>query len=126
MVKWNSISKYLCVVGSVLLLIIAVFHGSGLNYVSGLVQESDVSDLIKKIFPVLFILPTLQLIGFAILGWIASSMKQQANKVLIPIALFVLIDAFLGFYLGAIIPGLILMIPALLFGVVAWKKLDNN
>ena len=122
----NSVSKYLCITGSILLLVMAIFHGSGINYVNSLVQESDVSDLIKRIFHVLFILPTIQLIGFAIFGIVASFMKHQANRILVPLASLVLIDAFLGFYLGAVVPGIILMIPSVIFGVVAYVRRSSR
>ncbi len=117
----NKLSKILCVVGAVLLLIIAGFHGSGFSYVNDLVLSSDVSDLIKKIFPVLFILPTIQLIGLAAFGLMAPYMKEQSGKVLIALAILILVDAMLAFYLGANIPGVILVLPAVLFLFVVYR-----
>lgn len=103
-------------------MIIALFHGSGINYVSELVENSDADDLIKSIFPVLFILPTLQLLGLAIFGWVATTLKHQANKILIPLSLLVLADALLAFYLNATVPGIILLIPAALFMLSAYTN----
>ena len=114
--------KTLCIIASSLLLFIAAFHGSGIYYINNLVQASDTPDLIKSIFPVLFILPTIQLIGLATFGFIAATMKDQANKILIPLSIFVFLDAVFAFYLGAILPGLVLSIPAFLFLFIAYHN----
>jgi len=118
----DLLPKRLCVLGSILLTIIGIFHASGISYVNSLVQNSDVTNLVKSIFPILFILPTIQLFGFAIFGLIASYMGQHANKVLIPLSILILIDAMLAFYLNAIIPGLILALPSAIFFFVALRK----
>ncbi|HAA10523.1 MAG TPA: hypothetical protein DCE41_02040 [Cytophagales bacterium] len=109
----------MCLIASSLLLVMAVFHGSGINYVTDLIKESNADDLIKNIFPVLFIIPTVQLAGFAILGVIASTLKHQANKILIPLSVLVFADALLAFYLGATLPGVVLLVPAILFLLAA-------
>lgn len=126
MEKPNRVSKTLCIIGSSLLLIIAIFHGSGFNYVNDLVLSSDVSELIKRIFPVLFILPSIQLLGLATFGFMATSMKNQANKILIPLAILVLVNAALSFYLDALIPGFILVLPSFLFAIVAYRNKVHN
>ncbi len=112
----------MCIIGILLLLFIALFHASGFNYISGLVESSKVSDLIKSIFHVLFILPTIQLIGLATFGIMALYLKEEANKILIPLAVLVLVDALLAFYLNALIPGLVLAVPAILFGIAAYQN----
>ena len=115
-------SKVLCMIGSGLLLAKAIFHGSGINYINNMVNASDLPGFIKGVFPVLFILPTIQLVGFAVFGLIASYMKTQANKILIPLSVLILIDAILAFYLKAIIPGVILLVPFLFFMLVAYSN----
>ena len=123
MINRKKTSKALCITGSGLLLIMGIFHGSGINYLNNMVQTSNSPELIKNIFPVLFIFPTIQLVGLAIFGVIASNMKRQANKILIPLSIFVLIDAILAFYLSATIPGLVLLVPFFIFILVAyWNK----
>jgi len=119
----NRNFKTLCTAASILLIIIGIFHGSGINYINGLVQESDVSQLVKNIFPVLFILPSLELIGLGIIAFFA--VKQPTNhNILLTLSILILIDSILAFWLNAIIPGLILLTPSLIFLLAAWSK--NN
>ncbi|MEL7004982.1 MAG: hypothetical protein AAFN93_19915 [Bacteroidota bacterium] len=123
----EKLSKPLCIIASILLLIMALFHGSGINYVNDIVKASNVEGFIKDIFPVLFILPTIQLIGLAVFGFIAISMKQLAYKILIPVSTFAFIDALFAFYLNAIIPGLILILPTVLYMLAAyWYKSSSE
>lgn len=110
-------AKTISLIGCVLLLIVGVFHGSGINYINDLVQESDVSQLVKTIFPVLFILPSLQLIGLGIIGILA--IRRSNYEILFALTALTLADALLAFWLGAVIPGLILAIPSIIFFVVA-------
>ena len=113
-------SKILCITSSILLLAMAIFHGSGFNFINELIQSSNSSELIKRIFPVLFILPSIQLFGLGAFGVITLFLEQQANKILIPLSILVFIDALFAFYLNAWVPGVILMIPAILFLIVSY------
>lgn len=108
----------LIIVASTLLLAIGVFHGSGINYLGEMVQASDVAPIVRKIFPVLFILPSLQLIGLALIGLVARR-KPINHQVFFVLFILVLIDAMLAFWLGALIPGIILALPALIYLLAA-------
>ena len=118
----NRMSKVLCLIGSSLLIIMALFHGSGFHYIDNLVQTSNSSELIKNIFPVLFILPTIQLIGLAVFGLVAAFTKSQANHILIPLSVLILIDAILAFYLHAVLPGGMLVSASLIFILVVFRN----
>lgn len=122
----GKLDRTLCFIGSGLLLAIAALHSSGTNYINGIAQKSDLPAFIKTVFPVLFILPTIQLVGLAAFGVIASTMKNQANKVLIPLAILVFVNALLAFYLNALLPGFILAIPATIFALVAYRTRANT
>lgn len=111
----GSISKVLCIIASSLLVFIALFHASGIGYITEIVQKSDLSTFIKDIFPVLFIIPTLQLLALAAFGILVTKMKTQTNTILLLLSLFVLIDALLAFYLNAWIPALILVLPGIMY-----------
>ncbi|MEL6252374.1 MAG: hypothetical protein AAFR87_10230 [Bacteroidota bacterium] len=113
--KMKASVKLICYIASSLLIIMGIFHGSGINYLTEIVQDSNVSDLVKDIFPVLFIIPSIQLIGLAVLGIMVASMGKYAYRILLLLTILVLIDAILAFYLNALIPGLILSIPAFMF-----------
>lgn len=111
----------MCLLGSSLLLAIALLHGSGMGFVNGLVAESNVSELIKQIFPVLFLLPSIQLLGLAGLGVVALRVGERARLLLMTLALLVLIDALLAVYLQAWIPAVVLCLPMVLYGVSAFR-----
>ena len=111
----SPISKVLCIVASSLLVVVALFHASGIGYITEIVQESDLSTFVKDIFPVLFIIPSLQLLALAAFGILATKMESQTKTILLLLSLFVLIDALLAFYLNAWIPALILVLPAIMY-----------
>lgn len=113
--------KILCTAASILLLIIGIFHGSGINYINGLVQNSDVSQLVKNVFPILFILPSFQLIGLGTIGLFAIKKPINCN-ILLTLSVLVMIDSIFAFWLNAIIPGFILLAPSLIYLVAAWSS----
>ena len=107
---------------SALLFTIGLFHGSGLQYVNGLVAASDATQLIKDIFPVLFIAPSLQLIGLALIGVLAVR-KPINSTILGVVSILVLINAAFAFWLNAIIPGVVLFLPGIILMFCAWSSL---
>ncbi len=110
-------AKIFCVAGSVLLLFMAAFHGSGISYVSDIMSKSNAEPFLKEIMPALFAHPSIHLIGLAAFGILAVFMTQDAPKVLVLLAIAVAADAALAFYLGGVIPGVLLMAAALCFGL---------
>ena len=115
--------KVLCYIGSGLLLLMGLFHGSGLSYFTGLIKESNAMDLLKEVVPVLFAHPSIHLIGLAALGILATTMQQPVNKLLIFLVIMIGIDAALGFYVGGPIPGIALSIAAAFFLGAALRNL---
>jgi len=107
--------KVLCLVGSLLLLVMAMFHGSGLFYVKESIDQSNAEGFLKEIVPVLFAHPSLHLIGLSAFGFLALSLNYEIKKVLTLISALVTVDALLAFYLGGILPGILLLIAALCF-----------
>ncbi len=120
-------SKILTFVGIGLLIIMAGFHLSGISYVTSEMNESDAKEFLKSIFGVLFVHPSLQLILLAVLGLLSLSMGKQAGKIQVFISASILIDAVLAFYLGAVPPGLMLLIAAAAFGLagILVLQVDN-
>lgn len=114
-----GVMNVLCAIACILLLAVGILHLSGINYINDMVQQSNVSDLVKQIFPILFLAPSIQLIVLAIFGLIALSKPSRIVYALI--AVFVLIDAVFAFWLNALIPGLILLLPGVIFVFLAWK-----
>nr|WP_299344593.1 hypothetical protein [Allomuricauda sp.] len=108
-------SKVLIIIGSIFLLIMAIFHGSGIAYVTELMNESDAKSFLKEIFPIVFANVSLHLIALSILGFITLGNIDSMKKVLLIISVFVAIDSLLAFYLRAWFPGLFLMLTASCF-----------
>lgn len=111
----NKIARISTIIGIILLTIMAAFHGSGINYVNGLIAESNADDLLKDIVPVLFAHPSIHLIGLALMGVLTLFMQYEQRKVLYAISLLIFMDAALAFYLGGILPGVLLSLAALSF-----------
>lgn len=105
----SKITKTSTIIGCTLLIIMALFHGSGIFYVTDLIQQSDTEPFIKEIFPILFAHPSIQLLGLAGLGIVTLFMKYEIDKILVFIAILVFIDSILAFLLGATIPGVLLV-----------------
>jgi len=114
--------KILSISGSSLLLIMALLHGSGLVYVSSAIAESNAEDFLKDIVPVLFAHPSIHLIGLAAFGILTLFLSHEGKKVLWLLAVPVIIDAALAFYLGGIVPGILLTIAALCFFCAGFVK----
>ena len=118
----SKITKISTLIGCSLLITMALFHGSGIFYLSDLVQQSDADPIIKKIFPVLFAHPSIQLFGLAGLGIVTFFMKHEIGKILLFIAILVLVDSVLAFFLGAMLPGLVLVLTSSVFGLGGIKS----
>ena len=117
-------SKVATIVDSVLLIVMALFHGGGMNYVSDLMQQSDTESFLKEMIPVLFAHPSIYLLGLSMLGIVTLNMGQEIRKVLFAIAALIVVDALIAFNLSAIIPGALLLVAAFCFliGGVQKKK----
>ena len=118
----NQPKKWFCILGSLLLLVMAAFHGSGFSYVRAAIEESNASGFLKDIVPVLFAHPSIHLIGLAAFGFLALTLKQDAPMVLLLLAMLVLADGLLAFYLGGVLPGVLLSLAAAFFVLAGLRK----
>lgn len=115
-------SKVFTLIGSLLLFLMAGFHASGYSYVVGLFNESNAESFLKDIFPTLFAHPSIHLAGVAGLGVLSLFMKDGARLLLIGLGIFVAVDAFLGFLVGGLIPGIALSLVVIAFFLAAFSK----
>lgn len=115
MKKRGKRSRVLIIIGSILLLAMAIFHGSGIAYVTELMNQSDAKTFLKEIFPVLFASASIKLIAFSILGFITLKNIEGMKKILLVIFAFVTVDSLTAFYLEAWVPGVLLLIAAWCF-----------
>jgi hypothetical protein len=122
----SKTSRILITIGSILLVIMAMFHGSGFFYVSDLMNESNAEGFLKEIVPVLFAHPSIHLIGLGALGIVTLYLKYEAKKVLFLLTILVVIDAVLAFNVGGLIPGCILTIPVVCFLIAGFNINQNS
>lgn len=114
-------SKIFCLIGSTLLLIMGAFHGSGFFYISEAIEKSNAEGFLKDIVPALFAHPSIHLISLSAFGILALLLKQDLRKLTWLLAVVILLDALLGFYLGGMIPGFLLLAAAICFVVAGLK-----
>ncbi|MEM7380221.1 MAG: hypothetical protein AAF361_03370 [Bacteroidota bacterium] len=115
-------SKFFVISGCLLLALMAVFHGSGIQFVNAEVTKSNTADFIKEIFPVLFIHPSIHLFGLAAFGALTLRMKDDRKKVLVMISSLIVISSLAAFYLSAILPGLLLLSAAFCFLIASRSR----
>lgn len=116
----SRIAKILCVVGSVLLLVMAIFHGSGYSMVSDSIAESNAPAFIKHIVPALFLHTSMHLVGLAAFGFLA--LFNGSRGMIALLALAVLADAALAFHLGGVLAAVLLLVAMLCFAVAAVQR----
>lgn len=119
--RFSRASRIGCLIGSALLFVMGLFHGSGFFYITETIQASNVEDFLKEIVPVLFAHPSIHLLGLSALGILALFLKHDLRKLSWLLALLILIDALLAVVLGAMIPALLLIAAAICFVVAALK-----
>ena len=111
----SKVNKALVIAGSSLLIVMSLFHSSGILYISDLMNKTNSESFLKEIFPVLFVHPSVQLLGLGILGIITLFMKYETKKVRVFIGVFVFLDALFALYLSAMIPSIVLAVAAMVF-----------
>jgi len=117
-------SRILTITGIAMLLIMAAFHGSGFWYVRTSIQSSDASGFLKDIVPALFAHPSYHLLAMAAFGTLALFQPQSARPILLLVGVLILGDAVLGFVLGGLVPGLLLVGAAACFGLAGFRQND--
>lgn len=111
--------KVLCAVGSVLLLLMAAFHGSGYGFVSDAIAESNASAFLKDVVPAVFMHVSIHLVGLSAFGFLAVFLKHNARGMVALLAIVVMADAALAFHMGGPVPAALLTSAALCFAVAA-------
>ena len=108
-----------CGVGTAILLVMAGLHISGIGYMTGEVEASNLSDFIKSIFPVLFAQASIALLVLAVFGAYATLAPQPRRVLSVIIAVAAAVNAVCAIYLGIMEPALILGASALCFAASA-------
>lgn len=110
----------LTIIGSVMLLAMAALHASGYSYITESLLESDAPDFLKNILPTLFLYPSVVMIALVIFALSALQKKEAASFIFAAISLVLLINTVLGFVLGGLIPGGVLLFATGLFGAASF------
>lgn len=121
--KISKVSRLCCIPGSLFLILMGAFHGSSFFYVRETIQESNAEEFLKDIVPALFAHPSIHLFGLAAFGVLALFLKHDLRKVTWLLAILILLDSLLGFYLGGLIPGLLLLVASLFFVFAGLKTI---
>ena len=102
--------KISIIIGSALLITMALLHGSGFEYVVDEMNESNAPSFLKEIMPVLFLQPSVHLLGLASFGGITIFLREKARPILVLVAIFIGINLVFAIYLKAYFPGAILLL----------------
>ena len=108
-------AKVLCVVGCILLLVTAIFHGTGHSEVSDSIASSSASAFLKLAVPGLWLHFSIHLVALAAFGILASFFLAQGARALVALlALVVVADAVLVFSMAGFFAGVALLVAAAL------------
>lgn len=104
-----------------MLIAMAALHGSGYGYVAGTIDASQLPAFLKRILPPLYLYPSVLMVmlAFAVL----FALRQRAGRAFVLgfVAAVVAANAVLGFVLGGMIPGVVLLGAAGVFGVASMQ-----
>ncbi|MEO0424210.1 MAG: hypothetical protein AAF184_17865 [Pseudomonadota bacterium] len=114
--RWNL---PLSLLAAALLLAIAALHGSGYGYAAAAIAESTLPDFLKGVLPTLWLYPS------ALMGLLAAvvllTLRYPTGRpaVLRVIATIIAANAVLGFVLGGLVPGGVLLVVASALWILA-------
>lgn len=108
-----------CAIGSLLLLVMAAFHGSGYSFVSRAIADSNAAAFLKDVVPAVFLHVSIHLAGLSAFGFLAMFLRHNARALVALLAIVVLVDALLALHMGGAVPAAVLACAALCFVVAA-------
>jgi len=109
----------LAAVGAVMLIGMGVLHGSGYGYVASVLAESNLPTFLKRVLPPLYLYPSVLMAALAAVVLITLRQQEGRPFMFRVVSVIVAANAVLGFVLGGIIPGGVLLLVAGLFWFVA-------
>jgi hypothetical protein len=123
----NHASKILCIIGCILLLATAVYHGTHYSGVSAAISESNHPALLKAALPAMWLQFSIHLVVIAALGLFASFSSHGSRSLVSLLAVAVAVDAalilyFVGFFVGVAL----LAAAAVCFALSALRPWSNR
>ncbi len=79
-------SRISCLLGILFVLAIAALHASGFPYYNGQMVESNASDFLKGMFPILYFMPSLYLFFMAVFGVLALVTPAARRSICLALA----------------------------------------
>ncbi len=113
-------------VGCSLLIFIAFFHLSGINFIIPIVENSNLEPFLKDIIPVLFVHPSFHLFALGALGIFSIFLKHNGAKFMLALSILALIDALFALYLMALMPAAILTLASIFLGSTLFTDYSKN
>ena len=110
-----KLSGWLCGLGNLLLIAIAVLHGSGFEQFTAEVEASNASPMLKLMFPVLYVVPSLFLMTMAGFGGLALASPNLRRPVCFVLAPSVFLCGFLGLLVNQWAPLVVMGLGSLFF-----------
>lgn len=111
--------KIVLFLGIALLLVMAILHASGFYYVTKLFRQTNAPTFLQAVFPILFLFPSIQLLGLAAFALLSNYLGEGARQVLWVTTILVMVNAGLAFVLQAWLPGVLLLIASSCLGWAA-------
>ena len=112
--------------GSLMLLGMAILHASGYGYVSSTLTEAELPAFIQQVLPVLFLYPSVIIAALAVAALASLRSSAAAPFVLAAIAVLVFAHAALGFALGGALPGIVVGVAGCMFAVAAYASARDH
>ncbi len=108
----DRVSKPLCVIGCVLLLVTAVFHGTGYSAVTDAVFKSNHPAMLKAALPGMWLHFSIHLVVLSALALFASFSARGSRGLLLLISVAVATDTILVWYYVGFFAGVALLVAA--------------
>ncbi len=108
-----------CTIGIAFVLAIAALHISGFDHYTSQIRESDASDFLKDMFPILYAMPSLYLLTLGAFGVLALFAPTARRPICLILAVAVVAAGALALMLGEWIPVAVMSGGALFFLVAA-------
>jgi len=120
------VAAIFCVIGSILLLLTAVLHGSGYFQVSDAISKSNTAEFLKHAVPGLWAHFSIHLIILAAFGFVLAFSSHRMRTLIALLALAAAVDAAWAFSLAGFFVGVALPIAAALCFAIAALAPNNS
>ena len=119
-------SSISCALGVLFVLAIAILHATGFERFTNEMNQTDASTMMKDMFPVLYLMPSLYLAALAAFGVLAMLDRRSRRSICLILAPAVLLAGALALLLGEWLPLVVMGVGAGFFALAALMKTQQN